>query len=69
MATNGRELRKEAACLLQLEGARFVPFSQAPFARFYSAEERALLCDKATTGGNFAPFSVICRSYAPRSDR
>jgi Uncharacterised conserved protein (DUF2368) len=55
-------VNKEAAYLLEYERARFVPFPQAPFARFYSAEERALLYDKATASGDMAPFSVICRS-------
>jgi hypothetical protein len=59
-------VNKEAAYLLEHERARFVPFPQAPFARFYSTEERALLYDKATASGDLAPFSVICRSYVPR---
>jgi hypothetical protein len=54
---------KEAAHLLEHERARFVPFPQAPFARFYSAEERAILYDKATPSGDLAPFSIIGRSY------
>jgi hypothetical protein len=61
-------VNKEAAYLLEHERARFVPFPQAPFARFYSAEERAILYDRATASGELAPFSVICRSYAPRKN-
>jgi Uncharacterised conserved protein (DUF2368) len=61
-------VNKEAAYLLEHERARFVPFPQAPFARFYSADERAILYDKATASGDLAPFSIICRSYTATSD-
>ncbi|KAL3937325.1 MAG: hypothetical protein SGBAC_007555 [Bacillariaceae sp.] len=41
-------VNKEAAYILENERYRFVPFPQAPFARFYSDEERALFYDEAT---------------------
>jgi hypothetical protein len=58
-------VNKEAAYILEHERARFVPFPQAPFARFYSAEERAMLYDKATAVGDLAPFSLLSRSFVP----
>lgn len=60
-------VNKEAAYLLEHERARFVPFPQAPFARFYSDEERSILYDKATASGDLVPFSVICRSYTAKN--
>lgn len=60
-------VNKEAEYILANERARFVPFPQAPFARFYSAEERSILYDPATAVGDLAPFGAICRSYAPSS--
>mmetsp|Transcript_85787 Transcript_85787/g.128527 ORF Transcript_85787/g.128527 Transcript_85787/m.128527 type:complete len:160 (-) Transcript_85787:132-611(-) len=59
-------INKEAAYLLENERARFVPFPQAPFARFYSAGERAIFYDKATAVGDLAPFSMVSRSFVPK---
>lgn len=61
-------VNKEAAYILENERYRFVPFPQAPFARFYSDEERALFYDEATAVGDLAPFSLISRSFGPKKD-
>ena len=61
-------VNKEAAYLLEHERARFVPFPQAPFARFYSPEERAILYDKATPSGSLYPFTLVCRASVPKED-
>lgn len=61
-------VNKEASYILEHERYRFVPFQQAPFARFYSAEERAMFFDKATAVGDLAPFSLISRSFGPKKD-
>lgn len=61
-------VNKEAAYILENERYRFVPFPQAPFARFYSDEERATFYDKATAVGDLAPFSLISRSFGPKKD-
>eukprot|EP00980_Cylindrotheca_fusiformis_P019715 scaffold6886_cov106-Cylindrotheca_fusiformis.AAC.4 len=61
-------VNREAEYILEHERARFVPFPQAPFARFYSSEERAMLYDKATAVGDLAPFSLISRSFAPKKN-
>eukprot|EP00934_Nitzschia_sp_Nitz4_P000451 Nitzschia sp. Nitz4//scaffold3_size479765//321619//322098//NITZ4_000132-RA/size479765-processed-gene-1.472-mRNA-1//1//CDS//3329550854//451//frame0 len=58
-------VNKEAAWILEHERARFVPFPQAPFARFYSEEERAVFYDPATAVGDLAPFSTITRRFVP----
>jgi Uncharacterised conserved protein (DUF2368) len=58
-------VNKEASYILENERARFVPFPQAPFSRFYTVEERAVLYDKATASGDLQPFTLICRSYTP----
>lgn len=58
-------INKEAEYILNNERARFVPFPQAPFAKFYTRDERAIFYDPATAVGDLAPFSTICRSYAP----
>ena len=59
-------VNQEAAYILEHERARLVPFPQAPFAKFYSAEERAIFYDRATPVGELAPFSTISRYYAPK---
>ncbi|CAJ1916987.1 unnamed protein product [Cylindrotheca closterium] len=61
-------VNKEAAYILEQERYRLVPFKQAPFARFYSDEERATFYDKATAVGDLAPFSLISRSFGPKKD-
>jgi hypothetical protein len=60
-----QRVNKEAEYILANERARFVPFPQAPFAKFYTAQERSILYDPATAVGDLAPFSIICRSYTP----
>lgn len=61
-------VNKEASFILENERPRLVPFPQAPFAQFYSAEERAVLYNKATASGDLVPFSLICRSYTPKAE-
>ena len=61
-------VNKEAAYILEQERYRFVPFPQAPFARFYSDDERAKFYDKATAVGDLAPFSLVSRSFGPKKD-
>lgn len=61
-------VNKEASYILEHERYRFVPFPQAPFARFYSADERAMFYDEATAVGDLAPFSLISRSFGPKKD-
>lgn len=58
-------VNKEAEYILEHERARFVPFPQAPFARFYSAEERAILYDKASAVGELVPSRFLSRSFVP----
>ena len=60
-----QRVNREAEYLLANERARFVPFEQAPFARFYSPEERSIMLDKATPVGDLLPFSTICRHFTP----
>lgn len=52
---------REAAYILDNERERFVPFPQAPFAKFYTAEQKAAMYDKATPVGEFWPSSVVAR--------
>ena len=59
-------VNKEAGYILENERYRFVPFPQAPFARFYSVDERAMFYDEATAVGDLAPFSLISRSFGPK---
>ena len=61
-------INKEAEHLLQNERARFVPFPQAPFSKFYSPDERAIFYDQATAVGDLAPWSLVSRSvFVPKS--
>lgn len=64
-----QRVNKEAEYILANERARFVPFPQAPFAKFYTAQERSVLYDPATAVGDLAPFSSICRYYTPNSTK
>ena len=61
-------VNKEAEYILKHERARFVPFPQAPFARFYTPEERSVFYDRATAVGDLAPFCTISRSFTPRTN-
>jgi hypothetical protein len=67
MAYGNKLLRvnKEAEHILDNERARMVPFPQAPFARFYSDEERSILYDPATAVGDMPPYSALTRSFIP----
>ena len=56
---------KEAEHILDNERARLVPLKQAPVARFYSAEEKALMFDQATSAGLLFPSSLFSRSFVP----
>ncbi|KAL7574875.1 hypothetical protein ACA910_010709 [Epithemia clementina (nom. ined.)] len=49
----------EAEYIMEHERARFVPPKQAPFAKFYSDEERKLYCDEATPVGDILPNSLL----------
>ena len=60
-----QRVNKEAEYILAHERARMVPFPQAPFAKFYTAEERSIMYDPASAVGDLAPFSIICRGFAP----
>jgi hypothetical protein len=59
-------VNKEAEHILANERPRFVPFPQAPFAKFYSAEERSILYDPATAVGDLPPYSSLTRSLVPK---
>lgn len=61
-------VNKEAAYILEHERYRLVPFPQAPMARFYSDEERALFYGQATAVGDLAPFSLVSRSFGPKKE-
>jgi hypothetical protein len=52
---------REAEYILDNEKERFVPFPQAPFARFYTAEQKNAMYDKATPVGEFWPSSIVAR--------
>ncbi len=54
---------KEAEYILEHERGRFVPFKQAPFAKFYTEDERAALWGGSTAVGDLFPNSF----YAPRT--
>lgn len=60
-----QRVNKEAEYILSHERARMVPFPQAPFAKFYTAQERSILYDPATAVGDLAPFCIIRRRYTP----
>ena len=67
MAYGNKLLRvtKEAEYILEHERGRFVPFKQAPFSKFYSAEERAQFFDTATAVGELFPNRYIARNGLP----
>lgn len=52
---------REVEVILDNEQDRFVPFPQAPFARFYTAEQRAAMYDKATPVGELWPSNMVAR--------
>ena len=51
---------REAEYILDHEKGRFVPFHQAPFAKFYTDEERAAY--PATAVGDLYPSKLVARS-------
>ena len=59
-------VNKEAPYILEHERPRLVPFPQAPMARFYSPQERAMFYDDATAVGDLMPFSTITRHFVPK---
>eukprot|EP00186_Timspurckia_oligopyrenoides_P002956 CAMPEP_0182450234 /NCGR_PEP_ID=MMETSP1172-20130603/39893_1 /TAXON_ID=708627 /ORGANISM="Timspurckia oligopyrenoides, Strain CCMP3278" /LENGTH=254 /DNA_ID=CAMNT_0024647771 /DNA_START=365 /DNA_END=1129 /DNA_ORIENTATION=- len=65
--TKMARVMKEAAHLMDNEKPRFVPMPQAPFARFYTAEDRSMFYDTATAVGDLAPYSAITRWFVPKS--
>lgn len=54
-------VNKEASYILDHERGRFVPFHQAPFAKFYTDEERAAMYDPASAVGELWPSSMFTR--------
>jgi Uncharacterised conserved protein (DUF2368) len=52
---------REAEYILDHEKERFVPFAQAPFAKFYTVEQKAAMYDKATPVGELWPSRMISR--------
>ena len=61
-----QRVNKEAEYILDFERGRFVPFKQAPFAKFYTEEEKASYFDPATAVGNLFPSSMVARSFTPK---
>ena len=55
---------KEAEYILEHERGRLVPMKQAPFAKFYTEDERAALWGDSTAVGDLFPNSF----YAPRKE-
>lgn len=61
---------KEAEYILSNERGRFVPFRQAPFAKFYTKEEKASFYDTATAVGELFPNRYIARGLpAPKPEQ
>ncbi|CAB9526545.1 expressed unknown protein [Seminavis robusta] len=56
---------REAEYILENEKPRFVPFKQAPFARFYSDDDKSVFFDQATPVGDLFPSNLYSREYAP----
>lgn len=52
---------REAEYILDHEKERFVPFPQAPFAKFYTAEQKAVMYEKATPVGDLWPSRMFSR--------
>jgi len=61
-----QRVNKEAEYILDNERGRFVPFRQAPFAKFYTEEEKASYLDPATAVGDLFPSSVVARGSTPK---
>jgi len=58
-----QRVTKEAEKILDYERGRLVPFSQAPFAKFYSDEEKEIL-NQATAVGDLFPNSILFTNRA-----
>merc|ERR1712150_189238 len=56
-----QRVTREAEYILTHEQERFVPLQQAPFAKYYTKEQRAKMLDKATPVGNLFPSSIFAR--------
>lgn len=56
---------REAEYIMDSEKARFVPFKQAPFAKFYTEDEKAAMLDQATAVGDLWPSSMFSRPPKP----
>lgn len=56
---------REAEYIMDNEKARLVPFEQAPFAKFYTADEKAAMLDQATPVGDLWPSSMFSRPPKP----
>ena len=52
---------KEAEYILDNEKHRFVPFKQAPFAKFYTEDQKAQLLDQSTAVGDLFPSNTFSR--------
>mmetsp|Transcript_26230 Transcript_26230/g.60950 ORF Transcript_26230/g.60950 Transcript_26230/m.60950 type:complete len:161 (-) Transcript_26230:1068-1550(-) len=54
-----QRVTREAERIMEHEKARFVPPKQAPFAKFYTEEEKAAMFDKATPVADLFPSSFL----------
>lgn len=61
-------INKEAEHILEHERARFVPFSQALFSKFYTEEEKAAFFNQGTAVGDLFPNSLYARHFVPRKN-
>jgi hypothetical protein len=57
---------REAEYIMDNEKARFVPFKQAPFSKFYTEDEKAAMLDQATAVGDLWPSSMFSRPPKPQ---
>jgi Uncharacterised conserved protein (DUF2368) len=57
---------KEAEYIMEYERARFVPFKQAAFFKFYTDEEREEYYGPATAVGDLWPNRMIARDLSPK---
>ena len=64
-----QRVTREAEYIMVNERARFVPLEQAPFAKFYSDEEKAAMLDQATAVGDLWPSSMISRRPPKAKDK
>jgi len=64
-----QRVTKEAEHLLEEERGRFVPLRQAPFAKFYTPEDRAYLYDRSTAVGELYPSAMFLPRRATTSEQ